>query len=430
MASRCEEIGVPGCSVTDHGTISCAMSFISAMTKKNLKPIIGCEMYICEKDGEIKEDNKNLSHLVVLSKNKAGWNSLVNITSDSNSSENFYFKPRLSLNQLKKHIDGNIVAFSGHFGSHLSHCIFKDIQQAINSKSTEEAKAATNSDWIQRTTEQVNTFNDIFGKGNFFIEIQLIDSRNNYASNILAAGLRYIAKKTKTKTIATPDSHYARKEDAKDQRVLLCSSLKMTMKDVRKKIENKEKFGLSSFFTSSNYYIPSYADMIGFGNTEEELENTLLIGDMCEEYSLSSPPRLPKFECPDGLSSYDYMMKLLREGWVRLSPKINQVIASSSHKQKEYVDRIHKEMEVLEHAGLFDYSLIVRDIIDWARNDGQLTGAGRGSAAGSLILYLLGITHADPIQYDLLFERFYNNARNIPAHVSFDEIPFLKFIGA
>jgi DNA polymerase-3 subunit alpha len=170
--------------------------------------------------------------------------------------------------------------------------------------------------------------------------------------------------------------------------------------------------------------------MIAYGNTEEELENTLLLSDMCSEYDLSSDPILPRFDCPEGMSSEEYLLSLLREGWIKLYPKLKRVMEEKKIEEEVYVKRIKYEIKTLTDAGLSDYFLIVRDFILKAREEGQLTGPGRGSAAGSLALYLLGVTHVDPIEYNLLFERFYNNARNVPRHISFDEYSFLKHIGA
>jgi DNA polymerase-3 subunit alpha len=430
IARKCIDDGLPGSAITDHGTISGAMSFIETMIKKGLKPIIGCEMYICEKDASIRDDNKRLQHLVILAKNKEGWRNLIHAVSESNKKENFYSKPRLSLEQLSKFTSsGNLIGFSGHLGSHLSNCIFSDISKLNRSMSLLDVKSVTNSNWVGLCEQQIGEFKNIFGKDNFFTECQLIDSRVNKYSKLLVDGIRFVAKKTKTPCIATPDAHYARREDAVDQRVLLCSAIRTTFNEIRKKIHKGEDFSLSSFFISDNYFIPSYDEMIAYGNTEEELENTLKIADRCEVYDLSAPPRLPKFSCPDGLSSKEYILSLMREGWKQLSPKIQAVITSGKYTKEDYTDRIKKEISVLEDAELFDYFLMVDDFVKFARKSGQLTGAARGSAASSLILYLLRATHVDPIEYGLLFERFYNSARNIPSHVSFGEVPFTKFLG-
>lgn len=430
IARRCKDVGLPGSAITDHGNVSCAVSFISAMNKMELKPIIGCEMYICEQDASIREKgNGALNHLVVLAKNKKGWEQLIKATSESNKPENFYRKPRLSIEQLSNFADGNLIAFSGHLGSRLSNDVFSDIKKSCDCKTENQAKKTTNEDWVYRGTKTIEKLKNAFGKDNFFIEIQLIDGKRVPAMRVLASGLRYLAKKTNTKTIGTPDAHYAKKSDAIDQRILLCSSLNLTFNEVYQKINRGENVGLSSFFASDNYHIPSYEEMIQYGNTENELENTLLIADFCDTYELSAPPMLPKFSCPGGLKSNEYMIQLLKKGWKELYPKIKRVIDTSSHTEQEYIDRLKMEMEVLMEAGLADYFLVVRDIIKWARNQEQLTGAGRGSAAGSLVLYLLGVTHIDPIEFNLLFERFYNSARNIPKHVSFEEDDFLNFIG-
>jgi len=419
IARRCKELNLPGSAITDHGNISGAISFMKAM--KGLQPIIGCELYVSPYDATIKEGDRSLYHLCVLAKNIEGWRRLVQLTSESNKPEHFYYRPRLDLERLAKYADGNLIAFSGHLGSHLSHCIFSDMA-VHDCKTAEEAKALTYPDWVQRTTDMALQLRDIFGKDNFFIEIQLIDSKNMPACQLLALGLRYISKQTGIPCIATPDAHYANPEDAYDQRVLLCNSLNTTFQAIEDKKVKGEDVGMGAFFRSRQYHIPSYNAMIECGNTEEELARTLEVAQMCESYDLTSPPKLPKFPCPDGLSSRQYLTKLLRQGWIDRQPQIQNVINRTTHTEQEYKDRLNEEYRVLTDVGLSDYFLIVRDIIQYARSQGQLTGAGRGSAAGSLILYVLGVTHVDPIEFDLLFSRFYNQGRNTAERISLPDV--------
>jgi len=422
IAKRCIKLGLPGSAITDHGTVAGAVSFMEAMSNRDLKPIIGCEMYVCPKDATIKDGDRKLHHLVVLAKNPKGWGQLIQASSASNAPEHYYYKPRLDLDRLAEYADGNLIAFSGHLGSHLASCIFTDTHDLDQCRTPEDAKQYTRSDWVERATKEALRLQEIFGKGNFFIEIQLMDSKNYPAMTLLAQGLRYISKKTGIPCIATPDAHYAEKEDAYDQRVLLCNALNTNFKEIDEKMVRGEEIGLGTFFRSNNYHIPSYDEMIEGGNTEEELANTLKIADMCEEYDLTHPPMLPQFPCPNNMPSKEYMKQLMYEGWDMRLPKIQQVIESSDHTEQEYRDRLNMEYKTLTEVGLADYFLIVWDIIDWARKDGQLTGAGRGSAAGSLTLYLLNTTHIDPIEYDLLFERFYNAGRNTAERVSLPDV--------
>ena len=179
--------------------------------------------------------------------------------------------------------------------------------------------------------------------------------------------------------------------------------------------------GLAAFFRSDNYHIPSLEAMQVM-HTDEEINNTMVIADMCEEYDITNKPMLPKFPVPKKMSSEQYLYHLCQEGWTRRKEDINRVIRTSEHTKDEYGDRVKKELDILTEAGLSDYFLIVHDIIREAKERGEIVGAGRGSAAGSLVLYLLGVTEIDPIEYDLIFERFYNAGRNTKDHVSLPDV--------
>jgi DNA polymerase-3 subunit alpha len=330
IAKRCHELGLRGSALTDHGSIAGAVSFMNAMKKANgLQSIIGCEMYISPKDATIKDGDRTLNHMCVLAKNFQGWTQLIQAISDSNRPEHFYYKPRLDLDRLAQYADGNLIAFSGHMGSHLSKCIFTDINAVHNCTTMEDAKRFTHSDWVARAITEAYKLQEIFGKENFFIEIQLIDSVTIPACKLLALGLRYVSERTGIPCIATPDAHYCTKDDAHDQRVLLCNSLNTNFREIQDKMVRGDDIGLGAFFRSRNYHIPSYDEMIAGGNTPEELARTLNIADMCEDYKLTGPPMLPQFPCPDGLSSKDYMRQLLTEGWEERWEKMERVILST-----------------------------------------------------------------------------------------------------
>lgn len=420
IAKRCVELDLDGSALTDHGTVSGAVTFVNAMKNKGKKPILGCEFYICQEDPSEKSDRKT-SHLVVLAKNAEGWQRLLEATSESNKPEFFYYKPRLNLDSLAKFVDGNLVAFSGHMGSDLANIIFADPSEAYNARTYEEARAMVSPTWLTDAKELALKHQNIFGEGNFFIEIQLIDQDNLPASRVVAEALRFISKETGIPPVATPDAHYARPEDAHDQRVLLCTAMDTTLKQVKEKMERQEDVGLAAFFRSDNYHIPSLEAMQVM-HTDEEINNTMVIADMCEEYDITNKPMLPKFPVPKKMSSEQYLYHLCQEGWTRRKEDINRVIRTSEHTKDEYGDRVKKELDILTEAGLSDYFLIVHDIIREAKERGEIVGAGRGSAAGSLVLYLLGVTEIDPIEYDLIFERFYNAGRNTKDHVSLPDV--------
>lgn len=391
IAQRCSEIGVKSCALTDHGTISGAVQFYQKMTSIGVKPILGCELYISHNDSKIKnKDNHRLSHFIVLAKNYEGWRSLIKIVSACNDPDRFYHKPRISLTELADYLNGNILGICGHLGSYLPNLL-------IDKDATESKKIGI---------DFVSQMKEIFGNDNFFLESQLMDQQHIPVQKELTEFIRDLSKITKTKIICTPDAHYCRKEDSADQRILLCNNLKTTLANINKKILNNEDAPMSCFFKSDNYHILSPEEIINI-HTEEEIDNTNYVDSLCEEYSILHKPMLPQFKCPNGYNPDEYLRELCRTGW---KEKIANIIPKD--KQQEYVDRVKNELDILQGAGLSSYFLIVQDIVNFVRHNNWLPGNGRGSAAGCLVSYLIGITGIDPIKYDLLFERFFNAARS------------------
>jgi len=403
IAERCQEIGATSCALTDHGNIAGSVKFYTEMKKKGIKPILGCEIYVCDQDPKIKtKENKDLTHFVILAKNYEGWKSLIRIVSESNQPDHFYHKPRLNIDTLAQYCNNNVIGFCGHAGSYLADKISADNQLL--------------GDWRNIGIDQIGKLKDVFGKDNFFLEAQLMDSVNSPIQTVLTGAMRDLAKITNTKIISTPDAHYCRKEDAVDQRVLLCNNLKTTFPEISRKISNDEEVPLGCFFTSDNFHILSPEEM-GHFHTEEEMENTKLVDALCENYNILDKPHLPPFPCPDGTNPDEYLRQLCRNGW-------RDKIANNIDKdlQNDYVNRIKYELEVLQGADLSSYFLIVQDIVNYVRTNNWLPGPGRGSAAGCLVSYLIGITSIDPIKYGLLFDRFYNAGRNSKDHISMPDI--------
>jgi DNA polymerase-3 subunit alpha len=400
IAQRCASVGIKSCALTDHGNISGSVQFFQALRAQNIKPILGCELYISHDDSAIKsKENNSLSHFLVLAKNLAGWRRLISIVSETNREENFYHKPRISIDKLANFLDGNIIGFCGHLGSLLPDLV------DLSSDTAEK----TGIDFVAKMKE-------IFGAENFFLEAQLMDRVLNPTQQDVTDYVRTLGKKTNTKVICTPDAHYCNKEDAIDQRILLCNNLKTTLVDVNKKLLAHQEVPLGCFFQSDNYHILSPEEMFEL-HTEEEIENTLYVDSLCEEYSILSKPALPKFDCPDNLDPDEYLRQLCRNGW---RDKVSNKIPESEH--DTYLNRIKFELSVLQNAGLSSYFLIVQDIVNYVKSNGWLPGPGRGSAAGCLVSYLIGITDINPIKYDLLFERFYNEGRNTADHISMPDI--------
>ena len=400
IAARCQALGFKSCAITDHGSISGAVQFYKSLKAKNIKPILGCELYISNDDSSIKnKENAKLTHFIVLAKNKQGWHNLISLVSESNNKDNFYHKPRLSFDKLAPYLDGNILGFCGHLGSTLAHKIMQDPGNAT-----------------KVGIEFIAKMKDIFGKDNFFLESQLMDQENLPQQIELTNIIRDLGKQTNTKVICTPDAHYCAQEDAVDQRILLCNNLKTTLVDINKKLLNNEDIMMDCFFKSDKYYILSPEEMQQL-HTDEEIENTNLVDSLCEEYDILHKPMLPNFKCPNNLNPDEYLRELCRSGW---REKIKNQIPEDKH--SEYAERIKHELEVLQGAGLSSYFLIVQDILRYLRENNWLPGPGRGSAAGCLVSYLIGITSIDPIKYDLIFERFYNTGRNTADRISMPDI--------
>jgi len=401
ISKRLSDIDTSACALTDHGSVSGAVDFCKTLNKSSQKPILGCEFYLCENGAATMQlpDNKSLIHQVVLSKNSEGWKDILRLVSQANDRSQFYYKPRIDFNQLQEVAQkGNLISFSGHLGSRLGNLSIHNTPD--NVLCTEALK-----------------LQDMFGKGNFFIEIQLMDAKNNPESGEASYRLRDIAKQTGIPCVATPDAHYPTKEAAEDQRVLLCTSLKKTIGQVHRELKDGKSRSLKSFFSSDNFHIPSHEEMIEY-HTEEELANTNLIADMCDVYPILGPPSPPRFPCPKGFTPKEYLRHLCKIGW---SNKMGNIKKNTPDFHK-YGDRVQQELQIFEEAGLSGYFLIVQDILKFCNDSGFLTGPGRGSAAGCMVSYLIGITQIDPLKYDLVFERFYNAGRNTDERISMPDI--------
>jgi DNA polymerase-3 subunit alpha len=376
IAKRCSELGQSACAITDHGSVSGAVNFHQECTKHGVKPILGIEAYVTESSSTLKDIDNTVRHQVILAKNLKGWLQLVQLVSASNDEERYYYRPRIDLELLQELSGDNLISFSGHMGSTLTF-------------DGRDLKTIENYALLMQ---------EIFGKGNFFLEVQLIDdSLQNQTDQI-----RQLSQLTKIPCVATGDTHYCQPEDAVDHQVLLCSALKTTFRQIRKDIQTGTcKF--STFFKSNNFYLPDLDYMISCGHKDEEINNTSVISDMCEPYDITGPPVLPHFKCPNDLSETSYLRQLCRDGW---KSKIDDQWDIDT-----YANRVKTELDVIDKAGLAGYFLIVQDYVNWAKNQGWLIGPARGSVAGSLVSFLLNITIIDPIKYNLIFERFYDSSR-------------------
>ena len=402
IAKRINEIEATACALTDHGNIAGHVQFHSTMKKNGIKPILGCELYVCEDDPSIKtKENGSLSHMLVLAKNYNGWLNLIQLVSESNKPDFFYHKPRLDLNTIGK-FSQDLICITGHLGSNLANKICQEDKMVAG--------------YEKIGIECVEKLKEIFGQENVFLEYQLMDKENTPVQEDLSNAVEDVAKKCGVKVICTPDAHYARREDADDQRILLCNNLKTTMPEISRKLSVGEKVPVECFFSSNNFHILSQEE-INELHKEEHIENTNLVNEMIEDYEINSKPKLPPFSCPDGYDPDEYLRQLCRDGWKQ---KIQGKVDVSLH--GSYTDRIKYELKILQGAGLSSYFLIVQDIVNHVKENKWLPGPGRGSAAGCLVSYLVGITSIDPIKYSLLFDRFYNAGRNTADHISMPDI--------
>lgn len=377
IVNRLVELGLPGGCLLDHGSVSGFIEFYKE-GKEKIAPICGNELYCCGQSATIKtNENKSLTHIPIIALNTKGYKQLLKITSESNRADYFYYKPRLSLEELGELWTKDLMAFSGHIGSVLADSI-------INNGTIIE-------DWKKTGCYVANYLKELFSN-NFMLEAQLFDCAYNKLMGPLTECIREIAQQTKIPIIATPDAHYNNREDTEDHRIIVCKKFHMTLQQ-----------GYDSdisFFHSKEAYLPSYDDMLGFGHTLEELENTLKILDEYEPYDILQSPQLPHYETPPDISEKFYLRQLCELG-----------LKQRRCDDNKYRERLNKELSAIEEPKLEGYFLIVKDILDYVRKNKWLPGPGRGSSSGCLISYLINITDIDPIKYSLIFERFYNKAR-------------------
>lgn len=404
IANRCKELGMTAFAITGHGSIASHPKIHDELKKKDIKSILGCELYISPFHSTTKDDtNKKHRHLPVVAKNYKGWKKLVFIISAANHPDSFYYKSRLSVEELGPLVNGNdIIAFSGHLGSTLSMTLWESQEKLYD-------------DWEHRGLDCIKQHQEVFGKDNFFLEGQIITCNNERGQQNYQC-VKRLSELTNIPIVATADSHYVYPNDAEDQRILLCSSLKTNLRELAYKLSRGQDIPMETFFKERCYYIPEEHEMLAL-HPKEEVELSQHIADMCEDYDIKQKPQLPIFDCPNELSEQEYLTQLCRDGWAN---KIKNKIDDS--KIEEYTNRIKYELKTIEDAGLAAYFLVVQDYIKAAQDMGCITGVGRGSSAGSLIAYLTDITKLDPIPYGLIFERFYNAGRNTKDNVALPDI--------
>jgi DNA polymerase III subunit alpha len=388
LAKRTAELGMQACAVTDHGNMFGAISFYREMKAQGVKPIIGCEVYIArgsrkDRAGAAGPGEKANFHLILLAKNLEGYRNLVRLTSRAYT-EGFYYKPRIDRELLAEHSQG-LVALSACMSGVPSAMLARDCF-------VDAASAAVE-------------FQEIMGKGNYFLEIQ---EHGLDAQKRIRKPLVELSKRTGVPLVATNDAHYLTPDDAVAHDILLCIGSGKTVKD-----PNRLRYG------SPNFYVRSPEEMWEIFGKEipEALTRTVEIAEMCDLQLPTGMNYLPNYPIPPsdlGLSADEYFEKVVREGYERRRELVwDRQLAKGTlrHSLSDYQERLSREIIMIKRMGFAGYFLIVWDFIRYAKEHGIPVGPGRGSAAGSLIAYCLDITDVDPLQYDLLFERFLNPER-------------------
>lgn len=368
LIKRAKELNMSSIAITDHGCMFGVIDFYKTAIKEGIKPIIGCEVYTAARGLRDKDPNydKYQGHLVLLAKNMEGYKNLIKIVSTSYV-EGFYYKPRVDMEELKKHNKGIIA---------LSACLAGDVARALMNRNYEKAK------------QFAIDYRDIFGEENFFLEIQ---DHNLPEQKEVNSGLVKLSKETGIPLVATNDVHYVNKEDSKIHDVLMCIQMGKTLND-----PNRMRFGSDEFYLKSREEMEEL-----FPYALEAIDNTMKIADMCNVEFDFNTIHLPKYDVPEGYTPETYLRELC----------FNGLKERYDNPSDEILERLNYELDVIEKMGYVEYFLIVWDFINFSKENNIIVGPGRGSAAGSIVAYTLKITDIDPIKYSLLFERFLNPER-------------------
>jgi DNA polymerase-3 subunit alpha len=385
VMDRAAELKMPAVAVTDHGNLFAAVKFYHAAIGRGLKPIIGCEAYVAATNRfDRSSESDRPHHLVLLCENERGYRNLVKLTSAAYT-EGYYYKPRIDKGLLAQHADGLIG---------LSACLRGEVASALSAERYESARQAA------------YDLRDIFGKGNFYLEVQ---DQGIPEERKINPQLARLSRETGIPLVATNDCHYLTQADSRAQEVLMCIQTGKTLSD-----PNRMKFPTDQF------YFKSYEEMLKvFKEIPEALERTLEIAGRCNLHLEKKQHVFPHFEVPAGETLESFFEKITRQGFQQRRARLERLRGEGRlrHPLEAYEERLEREIELIKQMRFTGYFLIVWDFIRFARERCIPVGPGRGSAAGSLVSYALHITDVDPLQYGLLFERFLN-----PERISFPDI--------
>ncbi|MBW4038462.1 MAG: DNA polymerase III subunit alpha [Acidobacteria bacterium] len=382
LAKHLTKIGQTSAAITDHGNIYGAVHFFDAMHKKSLKPILGCELYVCKEDSHLREHanpDSKYNHLLILAENEAGYRNLVRLTSEA-ALHGFYKKPRVSKSFLAKHTEG-LIGFSG--------CLAGEVSQHLMEGNYDLAK------------KSAGDFETMFGRGNFFLEIQ---DHGLAPDKAVTEAMFRLERDLDIPLIATNDSHYIEDQDSRAHEVLLCVQTAGSMNDPKR-----------FKFDTQEFYIKSAEEMHRlFAHAPEVCTRTMQFPERCNLELTKVKNPFPKFDCPDGMDLDAYFEQVCRDGWRTRRETAVKHLEDTGKLRKSIADyeaRLNREIDCIKQMKFPGYFMIVWDFIKHAREKGIPVGPGRGSAAGSLVAYVMGITDVDPLQNDLLFERFLNPER-------------------
>ena len=382
LCRRVKELGMPAVAMTDHGNIFGAVHFVNAAKAAGVKPIIGCELYVCKKDDHriqrTPPDGDTYNHLLVLAENEEGYRNLVKITSEA-SLHGFYYKPRVSKTFLAEHAKG-LIALSG--------CLKGEVAEFLTEEKYDAARNAA------------STYADIFGKQNFYLEIQ---DQGLEMEHRIHPGLFRLQKDLGIPLVATNDSHYLCEDDAHAQDVMVCIQTGKSIQD-----PNRMKF------QGTGFYVKNHDEMYQvFKDSPDVLSRTLEIAERCHVQLAKVSNPFPHFDVPAGYTLDSYFEHVTREGFARRleAIRVQSAAGQLKHGLAEYEQRLAREIAIIQQMKFSGYFLIVWDFVRYAREHDIPVGPGRGSAAGSLVSYSMGITDLDPLHYELFFERFLNPER-------------------
>ncbi len=385
LMDRAAALKMPAVAITDHGNLFGAVKFYDAAVKRGVKPIIGCEMYVAPASRfDRSADAERYNHLVVLCENERGYRNLVKLASLAYT-EGFYYKPRIDKDLLARHTEGLIA---------LSACLKGEVAAALLAGDYEAAR------------QSAYELQELFGKGRFYLEVQdqgLPEERR------INPQLAQIARETGIPLVATNDCHYIHRQDARAQEVLMCIQTGKTLSDSTR-----------MRFATDQFYFRSQEEMAAvFRELPEALTATLQIAERCNVHLEKKQHVFPHFEVPPGETLESFFAKVARQGFESRRPELERLRAAGQlkHSLAEYEERLEREIELIQRMQYAGYFLIVWDFVRFARERCIPVGPGRGSAAGSMVSYAMHITDIDPLQYDLLFERFLN-----PERITFPDI--------